>query len=116
MFPRGSEWREWGLHMHSPASFHWDGERRFGTDKVRNDRLVDEMIGALIDAAPVAFGLMDYRTFDGWFAPKARQSEQGAAPPGYPSRSTLSKWRSLASAMDRKFESLPKRTAPPLSA
>ncbi|WP_348637470.1 TrlF family AAA-like ATPase [Bradyrhizobium sp. ISRA430] len=77
MFPRGSEWREWDLHMHSPASFHWDGER-FGTDKVRNDRLVDEMIEALNDAAPVAFGLMDYWTFDGWFALKARHSEQGA--------------------------------------
>ncbi|WGR73346.1 ABC transporter [Bradyrhizobium sp. ISRA432] len=63
--------------MHSPASFHWDGER-FGTDKVRNDRLVDEMIEALNDAAPVAFGLMDYWTFDGWFALKARHSEQGA--------------------------------------
>jgi ABC-type lipoprotein export system ATPase subunit len=77
MFARGSEWREWDLHVHSPASFHWDGER-FGTDKVRNRRLVDEMIGALNDAAPVAFGLMDYWTFDGWFALKARQSEQGA--------------------------------------
>ncbi|RXH33221.1 TrlF family AAA-like ATPase [Bradyrhizobium zhanjiangense] len=77
MFSRGSEWREWDLHIHSPASFHWDGER-FGADKARNDFLIDEMIGALNDAAPAAFGLMDYWTFDGWFALKMRQAEQGA--------------------------------------
>lgn len=77
MFSRGSEWREWDLHIHSPASFHWEGER-FGSDKARNDFLVDEMISALNDAAPMAFALMDYWTFDGWFALKTRQTEQGA--------------------------------------
>jgi ABC-type lipoprotein export system ATPase subunit/predicted metal-dependent phosphoesterase TrpH len=77
MFSRGSEWREWDLHIHSPASFHWDGER-FGSDKGRNDYLVDEMIRAMNDATSIAFGLMDYWTFDGWFALKTRQTQQGA--------------------------------------
>lgn len=33
------------------------------------------MIWALNDASPTAFGLMDYWTFDGWFALKARQGQ-----------------------------------------
>ncbi|ESX84857.1 TrlF family AAA-like ATPase [Mesorhizobium sp. LSHC412B00] len=77
MYSRGSEWREWDLHVHSPASFHWDGER-FGPDKARNDQLIDEMICALNDATPTAFGLMDYWTLDGWFALKARQVQPAA--------------------------------------
>lgn len=77
MYSRGSEWREWDLHVHSPASFHWDGER-FGSDTDRNNRLVDEMIHALNDAAPIAFSVMDYWSFDGWFALKARKAETEA--------------------------------------
>lgn len=23
---RGSEWRQWDLHIHTPASFHWKGQ------------------------------------------------------------------------------------------
>ncbi|MHC2717245.1 hypothetical protein ACVIQS_010167 [Bradyrhizobium diazoefficiens] len=77
MYSRGSEWREWDLHIHSPASFHWNGER-FGSDAERNNQLVDEMIRALNAAAPIAFGLMDYWSFDGWFALKSRQTQHGA--------------------------------------
>ncbi|MBB4112742.1 ABC-type lipoprotein export system ATPase subunit [Rhizobium sp. BK226] len=77
MYSRGSEWRQWDLHIHSPASFHWDGEH-FGADIARNAQLVDDMIGALNEAAPAAFCLMDYWTFDGWFALKKRRNEPGA--------------------------------------
>ncbi|WP_342713479.1 TrlF family AAA-like ATPase [Bradyrhizobium sp. B124] len=77
MYARGSEWREWDLHIHSPASFHWNGEQ-FGIITERNEQLVDEMISGLNDAAPVAFGLMDYWTFDGWFALKARLAQANA--------------------------------------
>jgi len=77
MYSRGSEWREWDLHIHSPASFHWNGER-LGSDADKNNQLVDEMIRALNEAAPIAFGLMDYWSFDGWFALKSRQTQHGA--------------------------------------
>lgn len=76
-YPRGSEWREWDLHIHSPASFEWNGEK-FGTDKDRNNSLIDEMIAAMNEAAPAAFAIMDYWTFDGWFALKKRLAEPGA--------------------------------------
>lgn len=72
-FPKGSEWRQWDLHIHSPASFEWKGQK-FSGDPLApvNYTLVDEMIQALNDAEPAVFALMDYWTFDGWFALKAR--------------------------------------------
>ncbi len=76
---RGSEWRKWDLHIHTPASFHWLGQR-FDADPgaKANADLVDEMIAALNAAEPAVFALMDYWTFDGWFALKRRLSEAGA--------------------------------------
>jgi ABC-type lipoprotein export system ATPase subunit len=78
-FERGSEWRQWDLHIHTPASFHWKGEK-FDSDpnSAHNRTLVDKMIAALNAAPPFVFALMDYWTFDGWFALKRRLKEAGA--------------------------------------
>lgn len=78
-YPRGSEWRKWDLHIHTPASFHWSG-KRFNADPKSPDNadLVDEMIHALNSAEPAVFAFMDYWTFDGWFALKHRLSQPGA--------------------------------------
>lgn len=79
LFERGSEWRQWDLHIHTPASFHWKG-KKFDSeiDSTNNRELVDEMINALNNAKPEVFALMDYWTFDGWFALKKRLSEPDA--------------------------------------
>jgi hypothetical protein len=67
------------LHIHTPASFHWNGQRLDANpDSTTNRALVDEMIGSLNAAVPAVFALMDYWTFDGWFALKRRLSEPGA--------------------------------------
>ena len=82
LYPRGSEWRQWDWHIHTPASFHWTGTK-FDSDpdaaanRELVDELVDEMIAALNNATPMVFALMDYWKFDGWFALKRRLSEQG---------------------------------------
>lgn len=78
-YERGSEWRQWDLHIHTPASFHWTGQR-FDPDPYSetNRLLVDEMIAALNNAEPAVFALMDYWTFDGWFALKRRLAEPNA--------------------------------------
>jgi len=71
---RGSKWRKWDLHIHTPASYHWTG-KHFDLDNLdsqENIALVDEMIEALNNAEPAVFALMDYWTFDGWFALKKR--------------------------------------------
>ena len=76
---RGSLWRQWDLHIHTPASFHWTG-KKFDPDvgSKANADLVDEMIAALNTAEPAVFALMDYWTFDGWFALKRRLTEAGS--------------------------------------
>lgn len=78
-FERGSEWRQWDLHVHTPASFHWKGTK-FDVDpsSAVNRSIVDEMIVAMNSAQPEVFALMDYWTFDGWFALKRRLKEPGA--------------------------------------
>ncbi|MFM0753644.1 TrlF family AAA-like ATPase [Paraburkholderia strydomiana] len=78
-YERGSEWRQWDLHIHTPASFHWTG-KRFDADPASdaNRALIDEMISALNAAEPAVFALMDYWTFDGWFALRRRLKEPGA--------------------------------------
>lgn len=67
------------LHGHTPASFHWQGAK-FDADlnSASNRSLVDEMIAAINAAEPAVFVLMDYWTFDGWFALKHRLKEPGA--------------------------------------
>ncbi|MDR6468671.1 putative metal-dependent phosphoesterase TrpH [Paraburkholderia graminis] len=78
-FERGSEWRQWDLHVHTPASFHWQGAEFDADPNSANNRsLVDEMIAAVNAADPAVFALMDYWTFDGWFALKRRLKEAGA--------------------------------------
>ncbi len=43
-------------------------------NSANNRSLVDEMIAAMNAADPAVFALMDYWTFDGWFALKRRSS------------------------------------------
>jgi len=65
-FPRGSEWRQWDLHIHTPASFHWKGERFSASGSTSRDKeLIDEMIAAINGAAPAVFAIQDYWGFDG---------------------------------------------------
>lgn len=76
---RGALWRQWDLHVHTPASFHWQGQK-FDEGKVsaQTTALVDEMIEAMNKAEPTVFAIMDYWTFDGWFALRKRLKEEGA--------------------------------------
>ena len=78
-YPKGSEWRKWDLHVHTPASFQWSG-KKFSSDPYdpANIDLVDEMIEALNQADPAVFALMDYWTFNGWLALKHRLSQPDA--------------------------------------
>lgn len=76
---RGSLWRQWDLHVHTPASFHWSGQKFEGDElSDENRKLVDEMIGAMNAAPPAVFAIMDYWTFDGWFLLNERLKEPEA--------------------------------------
>ena len=76
---RGALWRQWDLHVHTPASFHWQGQKFDGDlSSAQNTKLVDEMIEAMNKAEPAVFAIMDYWTFDGWFALQKRLKAEGA--------------------------------------
>ncbi len=76
---RGALWRQWDLHVHTPASFHWQGQKFEGDlSSAQNTKLVDEMIEAMNKAEPAVFAIMDYWTFDGWLALQKRRKAEGA--------------------------------------
>lgn len=65
--PRGSIWRKWDLHIHTPASYLWRGQKLTGIES--NDATVlAAMVDAMNNADAVAFCIMDYWHLDGWFA------------------------------------------------
>ncbi|UXE59178.1 MAG: AAA family ATPase [Woronichinia naegeliana WA131] len=67
LFARGSEWRKWDLHIHTPASFHWEGGKRFYdmTQEEKHHELTN-LIQNINSSDIDVFGLMDYWTFDGY--------------------------------------------------
>ncbi|MBK7259527.1 MAG: hypothetical protein IPI01_17325 [Ignavibacteriae bacterium] len=71
--PRGSVWRKWDLHVHTPASFHWNEginiAKRTPEDR---DKVLDELIEKVVASDVAVFGIMDYWTFDGYLAIRAR--------------------------------------------
>lgn len=76
---RGALWNQWDLHVHTPASFHWMGQKFKGDlSSNENQKLIDEMIEAMNQAHPTVFAIMDYWTFDGWLTLQKRLKEQGA--------------------------------------
>ena len=65
--PRGSYWRKWDLHIHTPASFHWNGGKRFidmNTEEKKDS--LNEIVRAINDSGVAVFAIMDYWTFDGY--------------------------------------------------
>ncbi len=64
----GSIWRKWDLHIHTPASFEWQG-KRLHTQTAEEKAATCKAIVDRINATDVdAFGVMDYWTFDGYLA------------------------------------------------
>ena len=59
-FSRGSEWRKWDLHVHTPASILYNG---FGSDW---DTYVKNLFKTLINKEISVVGITDYFTVDGY--------------------------------------------------
>src|SRR5437868_4926099 len=58
--PKGSEWKKWDLHVHTPASVLNNG---FGSDW---DTYVKNLFTILITKGISAVGITDYFTIDGY--------------------------------------------------
>lgn len=62
----GSAWSKWDLHIHTPASYHWNGQRFEGLSPDDCDKLCRSVIDAMNATDVVAFCVMDYWTFEGY--------------------------------------------------
>ena len=66
-YPRGSEWRIWDLHIHTPASYHWlDGATFLTLDEEGKDKATTKTIVAINKSPILVFAITDYWTFDGY--------------------------------------------------
>lgn len=59
-YPKGSEWRKWDIHVHTPASVLNNG---FGSDW---DEYVKRLFKTLIEKDIAVVGITDYFTIDGY--------------------------------------------------
>ncbi len=70
---RGSLWRKWDLHIHTPASIkHWKGTKRY-SDMTSSDKdeVNQKIIESMNQSDVAVFCIMDYWTFDGYLEIKA---------------------------------------------
>ncbi len=64
---KGSQWRKWDLHVHTPASFHWNGGKHLREMKPEEkDQSFCELLQALDNSDVAVFCFMDYWTFEGY--------------------------------------------------
>jgi hypothetical protein len=75
MFHRGAAWRKWDLHVHTPASFKWRGEKLRKGDAAQEAKLYRATVEAMNASDIDAFGIMDYWTFDGFIGLRKFVSE-----------------------------------------
>lgn len=75
--PAGSQWRKWDLHVHTPASYQWDGRRLNQLDDNQRQVVLKEMVDALNASDVAVFGFMDYWTFDGYLTLRNFLEENG---------------------------------------
>lgn len=57
-YSKGSEWRKWDLHVHTPASYTWEGPG--------NDDAYKEVIKKMNESEVTVFAITDYWTFSGF--------------------------------------------------
>lgn len=70
MDQKGSLWRKWDFHIHTPESFEWKGESFAKSSDVnyaeKNKKILSELISKIKSSDVSAFVIMDYWTFDGY--------------------------------------------------
>lgn len=75
---QGSQWMKWDLHIHTPASFHWnDGKHISEMNKTEKEQVFKRMIDAFNKSDVAVFAITDYWTFDGYLEFKKYVEEKG---------------------------------------
>lgn len=62
----GSTWQKWDLHIHTPASFHWQGQKFSAQTPAERDAACKTILKKMGGLDVAAFCIMDYWTFDGY--------------------------------------------------
>lgn len=66
---QGATWGKWDLHIHTPASYEWPGDRlRDATTEAKRNDLLRQVVEGINNSGCVAVAIMDYWTFDGVLA------------------------------------------------
>jgi hypothetical protein len=66
-FPKGSQWRKWDLHVHTPASFHWNGGKRFWEmNAEEKTESLTSLLKTIEETDIAVYAFTDYWTFDGY--------------------------------------------------
>ena len=65
--PKGSQWRKWDLHVHTPASFHWNGGKLLrDMDEAEKEASFQQLLATLKKSDVAVFCFTDYWTLDGY--------------------------------------------------
>lgn len=62
----GSVWQKWDLHIHTPESYQWTGQRFKDQTPAQREASCKSILDAMNASDVVAFCIMDYWTFDGY--------------------------------------------------
>lgn len=65
-YPKGSEWRLWDLHIHTPASYNFNGQRFATMTPAEKAAAITQIIANINNSDVAAYAINDYWTFDGY--------------------------------------------------
>lgn len=66
IYPKGSEWRLWDLHIHTPASYNYAGGRFATMAPADKTAAITQIIANINDSDVAVYAINDYWTFDGY--------------------------------------------------
>lgn len=73
-YPRGSEWRLWDLHIHTPASYNYNGAKFRGSSTEQINGFVKAIIENINESDRAVYAINDYWTFEGYKALKSKSN------------------------------------------
>ncbi len=65
-YSKGAEWRLWDLHIHTPASYSYEGGHFSSMTPPEKDKAVTQIIKNINESEVAVFAINDYWTFDGY--------------------------------------------------
>lgn len=68
IYPKGSEWRLWDLHIHTPASYNYRGGRFATMQPTEKAAAITQIITNINESDVAAYAINDYWTFEGYLA------------------------------------------------